>query len=265
MPLSPYALHGTGAGRRERLRGRDTSLRPGAGRTQATAGAAGAARLAGLSTPPCEEVPAPVFGRRSSNETATPVRRGGATAASLVEEAERAAGKGRPTPKRRDAEAARKQRLTPPRSRKEAAAVARRRRAETMAAQQEAMRTGDERHLPARDQGGVRRFCRDLVDARWNAAEFLLPLLLVILVLSLVPLPQVQVLATLIWLVAIVAPVVDSVLLVRKVRAALATTFPGESTRGALPYALLRSAQLRRWRMPRPQVARGATVQARRR
>lgn len=210
-----------------------------------------------------------MFGRRSSNDTsagtAGSARSGGATAASLVEEAERAAGKGRPTPKRRAAEAARKQRMTPPRSRKEAAVASRRKRAEAMALQQEALRTGDERHLPPRDQGPVRRFCRDLVDARWNAAEFLLPVLLVILVLSLVPVPAVQVLSTLIWLVAIVTPVVDSLLLSRRLKKALAASFPGETTRGALPYTLLRSAQLRRWRMPRPQVERGATVQARRR
>lgn len=210
-----------------------------------------------------------MFGRRSSSDTsagtAGSTRSGGATAASLVEEAERSAGKGRPTPKRSAAEAARKQRMTPPRSRKEAAVAARRKRAEAMALQQEAMRTGDERNLPPRDQGPVRRFCRDLVDARWNAAEFLLPVLLVILVLSLVPVPEVQVLSTLIWLVAIVTPVADSVLLIRRLKKALAAGFPEESTRGALPYALLRSAQLRRWRMPRPQVQRGATVQARRR
>jgi len=205
-----------------------------------------------------------VFGRRSSNDSDTDAgpATGGATAAELVEQAELAAGKGRPTPKRRDAQAARKQRMTPPRTRKEAAAVSRRKRAEVMAARQQAMRTGNERYLPPRDQGPVRRFCRDLVDARWNAAEFLLPVLLVILVLSLVP--QAYALATLIWLIAIVTPVVDSVLLARKVRGALAATFPGESTRGALPYALLRSAQLRRFRMPKPQVPRGAPVLARR-
>ncbi len=209
-----------------------------------------------------------MFGRRSGNATTTATtsrfrpRSGGATAAHLVEDPDSATGKGRPTPKRRDAEAARKQRLTPPRSRKEVAAASRRRRAASVAVQQQAMRTGDERYLPTRDQGPVRRLCRDLVDARWNAAEFLLPVLLVILVLSV--LPSAYALATLIWLVAIVAPIVDSVLLARKLRAALATALPGEATRGSLPYALLRSAQMRRLRMPKPQVARGATVTARR-
>jgi hypothetical protein len=208
-----------------------------------------------------------VFGRRPSNkstaDTTTVRRAGGSTAAHLVTDAERAAGKGRPTPTRREAEEARKQRLTPPRTRKEAAAAQRRKRAETMALRREAMRSGDERYLPLRDQGPVRRFARDYVDARWNAAEFLLPVLIVILVLSLIP--QTALLATTIWLIAIVAPILDSVILSGRLRAALAKAFPGESTRGAVMYAVLRSTQLRRWRMPSAQVARGEAVQARRR
>jgi hypothetical protein len=132
-----------------------------------------------------------VFGRRPSSkstaDTTTVRRAGGSTAARVVSDAERAAGKGRPTPTRREAEEARKQRLTPPRTRKEAAAAQRRKRAETMAARREAMRSGDDRYLPARDQGPVRRFARDYVDARWNAAEFLLPVLIAILVLSMIP------------------------------------------------------------------------------
>ena len=46
------------------------------------------------------------------------------------------------------------------------------------------MRSGDERYLPARDQGPVKRFVRDCVDARLSIAEFLLPLLLGIIILQ---------------------------------------------------------------------------------
>ena len=46
------------------------------------------------------------------------------------------------------------------------------------------MKAGDEKFLPARDQGPVRRFIRDWVDSRISVAEFLLPLLLVILLMS---------------------------------------------------------------------------------
>ncbi len=205
-----------------------------------------------------------MFGRRNvTPPAAARERSGGATAASLVPEADRAGTKGRPTPTRREAEAARKQRLTPPRTRKEAAAASRRRRSEAAATRHEAMRSGDDRYLPANHQGPVRRFARDFVDSRRNAAEYLLPVLILILVLSWFP--QTAALATLIWLMAIVLPVLDSFLLARQLRRALATAFPGESTKGTVSYAVLRSAQLRRWRMPTPQVARGETVQVRRR
>ena len=46
------------------------------------------------------------------------------------------------------------------------------------------MKSGDERYLPERDQGPVKRFVRDYVDARLSIAEFLLPLLVVIMVMQ---------------------------------------------------------------------------------
>ena len=51
----------------------------------------------------------------------------------------------------------------------------------------QALRAGDERHLPARDRGPVKKYARDLVDARRSVAEFFLPLALLIFVLTIVP------------------------------------------------------------------------------
>ena len=67
---------------------------------------------------------------------------------------------------------------------KAAQKLLRERRAESNAKMREGMRTGDERYLPARDKGPVKRFIRDYVDARLSIAEFLLPLLVVIMVLQ---------------------------------------------------------------------------------
>jgi len=195
-----------------------------------------------------------VFRRRSSTEEPPPA---GATA--IGDDAADAADttKGRPTPKRRDAEAARKQRLTPPRNRKEAARRMRQRRAEERLRMQAALKSGDEAGLPARDRGKVRRFCRDLVDPGRNAAEYLLPLLVVILVLSFIRSPAAAWLQLAVWLGTIVGTVLDTVYLVIRTRRELARRFPGESTRGAVAYAVLRSSQLRRFRLPPPRVARG--------
>ena len=46
----------------------------------------------------------------------------------------------------------------------------------------EAMKTGDDRYLPARDQGPVRKFIRDYVDSRFWILELMLPAMIVFLV-----------------------------------------------------------------------------------
>ncbi len=48
---------------------------------------------------------------------------------------------------------------------------------------------GDERYFLERDKGPVRRFLRDYVDSRRTVAEFFLPMILVVLLLSFVPFP----------------------------------------------------------------------------
>jgi len=196
-----------------------------------------------------------VFGRRTtSDQTATD-----ATPATGIDPA---TGKGRPTPKRREAEAARKQRLTAPKTRKDAARQTRQRRFEERQKMQEALRgAGDERYLPARDRGPVRRFIRDLVDARFSMTEFLLPLLVIILILS--SIPSVQSLVSIVWTFTIIATTVDTLYLWWRIKRELKTRFPDESHKGAVAYGLLRSTQLRRLRLPKPQVSRGATLRER--
>ena len=71
--------------------------------------------------------------------------------------------KGRPTPKRKDAEAARIHPLVP-KDRKEAKRAARAARNARFDAEQRALVTGEEKYLPARDKGAARRFVRDYVD-----------------------------------------------------------------------------------------------------
>ena len=93
-------------------------------------------------------------------------------------------GKGRPTPTRKEAEAAARARAKVPRTRKEQAALARSARGDTAAKMREAMKTGDDRYLPARDRGPVRRFIRDFVDSRFSFIELMIPLLIISMVLG---------------------------------------------------------------------------------
>ncbi len=201
-----------------------------------------------------------MFRRRSSTDAADASSRSDETPEETLQ---RLQAKGRPTPKRKEAEAARKQRLTPPRDRKEAAARMKQKRHGERMRVQTALKTGNEANLPLRDRGPVRRFCRDLVDSRRSVAEYLLPLLLVILVLSFVATPAAAYAQLVVWLGTIVGTIADTTYLIYKVRRELARRFPGDNTRGAVAYSVLRSSQLRRFRLPKPQVERGAALPAR--
>jgi hypothetical protein len=169
-------------------------------------------------------------------------------------------GKGRPTPTRKEAEAAARARAKAPQSKKEASKLTRQRRAEQTAKMREAMRTGDERYLPARDKGPVRRFIRDMVDTRVCAAEFLLPLLIVIMVSQSTGFQQ---FANGLWLATILLVAADTIFLIVKTRRELGRRFPDEDTKGTTFYALMRSMQLRFLRQPKPQVKLGQKLRDR--
>ncbi|MEU6733181.1 DUF3043 domain-containing protein [Streptomyces physcomitrii] len=194
-----------------------------------------------------------VFRSRSKEEKAPAAK---APVADSTQPRDPQAPKGRPTPKRAVAQSQRRS-VTTPTTRKEAAKRQREERRTQMEKQRQALATGDERYLPTRDKGPVRRFARDFVDSRFCVAEFFLPMAVVILVLSMIRVPQLQNSALLLWLAVIVLIIVDSVVLVFRLRKQLAERFPDKPRRGAVPYALMRTLQMRRLRMPKPQVKRG--------
>lgn len=165
--------------------------------------------------------------------------------------------KGRPTPKRSQAQSQRRSVANTSMSRKDAAKRQREERRAALERQRQALASGDERYLPARDKGPVRRFARDFVDSRFNIAEFFLPMAVVILILSMVRVASLQNVALLLWLVVIVLIVLDSAVTGFRLKKRLAERFPDESRRGAVAYALMRSLQMRRLRLPKPQVKRG--------
>ncbi|KAA1423541.1 DUF3043 domain-containing protein [Mumia zhuanghuii] len=166
-------------------------------------------------------------------------------------------GKGRPTPTRKEAEAARKAALKTPATRKDLARADRDRRAKERGKVREAMNTGDDRYLPARDKGPVKALARNVVDSRRNVGEYLMPVLVVILLVSLIRAPWAVSAIYLLWVVTIVGAIVDSIFLVRRVKREVAARYPDASTRGVTTYTIMRSTQIRRLRLPKPQVNRG--------
>ncbi|MDP9407756.1 MAG: DUF3043 domain-containing protein, partial [Actinomycetota bacterium] len=124
------------------------------------------------------------------------------------------------------------------------------------------MMRGDERYLPARDRGPVRALVRDLVDSRRSASSLFLPSALIVVVGGLFPQPAVVRATYLLWLVVLVAIVVDSTLLCRAVLRRVRADFPDSTERASALcfYAVMRAMQLRRLRVPQPTVSVGDPV-----
>lgn len=165
--------------------------------------------------------------------------------------------KGRPTPKRNEARGPRRSMSSGPVNRKDAAKRQREARRADMAKQREALAGGDERYLPARDRGRVRRLARDFVDARFSVAEFFLPLAVIILVLQMLPSLQLKNISLFLWLLVILLIVIDSIGISMRLKKKIRERYPDDNHRGAIAYALMRTLQMRRMRLPKPQVARG--------
>lgn len=159
-----------------------------------------------------------------------------------------AAKKDRPTPSRREAEAARRQRVNRTLNKKEARAeTSRQNRAERV------------RTTALRESTPEKALIRDYVDARFSIGEFLLPSLVIILALSFLNtvLPRVTVITTIVMYLFIIAVIIDGYLMWRGFKKVLAVRLPGAPTRGLLMYGMNRSIQIRRFRMPSARVKRG--------
>lgn len=173
-------------------------------------------------------------------------------------------GKGGPTRSRKEAEAARRAEMKRPKTRKEQALQARKlRMAERERTQAALSGRGSETDLPLRDRGPVRALVRDYVDRRRTIAEFMLPLLLVILVLSFFKDPAIVSAVFTTWIALIFAIVIDEFMLVFLLRRELKRRFEPSETKGAGFYAVLRSTQMRRFRLPPPAIKLGEPLRDR--
>ncbi len=154
-------------------------------------------------------------------------------------------GKGRPTPTRKQAEAAARERAKVPRTRKELAAKQRSMRSESSAKVRAEMKAGNEKYLLPRDKGPQRRFIRDFVDSRFSVAEVVIPLMIVSLFIQ--------------SLVIVLFPVliIDLLILRFRMRKQLALRFPDEPLKGTTYYAITRAMQMKFMRLPKAKVKIG--------
>jgi ABC-type bacteriocin/lantibiotic exporter with double-glycine peptidase domain len=148
-----------------------------------------------------------------------------------------------------------------PQDRKAAAKDARAAQRTERDRQYSAMQTGDERYMPAKDKGPVRRYIRQYVDARWSLGELFLPVAIVMLLLNMLLTsvsPELAFLGLVVLYLFIIGMVVDVVIMWRKLRKKLAAKFgDAAQQRGLMMYAVTRVFQIRRARLPKPQVKHG--------
>jgi Flp pilus assembly protein TadB len=150
--------------------------------------------------------------------------------------------KGRPTPTRREAELARRQRLSGV-------------NANPKQAKREARQRDFEAATERQHGGPVKAFARDYVDSRFRAAEFFIIFAVLLFVVASVP--SIALLSVVLWVVMLVAIVIDSLVLVRGLKKEARRRFPNEDLGRIGWYALMRSMQFRKWRLPKPRIKRG--------
>jgi hypothetical protein len=171
------------------------------------------------------------------------------------------AGKGRPTPKRSEAEGRRRQPFNAPTDKKAAYQQSRDRDRATRQRKVEAMKRGEEWALPRKDQGPVRGLARDYVDSRRTLSEFYLYGVVVLLAALFIPaLHKNSLLIDYVVLAILVVLLTEAYFIGRKVISLAQQRYPGESTRGIRFYAAIRGTQMRRLRMPAPRVKRGSKI-----
>jgi len=182
-------------------------------------------------------------------------------------------GKGRPTPKRREAEQRKRGPVAPPpRTTREAMKRARgnkderkelsAKRREIRATQRERMMAGDEKYLMPRDRGPVKAYIWDAVDSRRNLLGLFMPLAILIFVALLVPDPRVQSFTTLLCLLMLVAMIIEGLFMGSRLTRQVRGKFPKEPVRGLSVgwYAFIRASQLRKLRVPKPRVRAGDKI-----
>jgi hypothetical protein len=167
-------------------------------------------------------------------------------------------GKGRPTPKRKEAESARKQGITVPKDPKAARRAARERDREARAKSRAGLMAGDPAYFPRRDAGPVKAQVRDYIDRRRTVGEFFVPFAFVVLLMGLVNNPTVQATVVYVWTSVLLLVVLDTILVGILLGRSLRKDYPEKSDRkGAVSYGVLRALQLRRFRIPPPRIKAG--------
>jgi len=171
------------------------------------------------------------------------------------------AAKGRPTPKRSEAERNRRQPITGSRAPATPRTPEGKAKSRTDRARRyEAMKAGESWALNPRDRGPARALARDYIDSKRRVSEYYMYILIVLLAAIFVRNKVAQTYISPLVLVLVVVIVIDAQFIRYRLRRLVAERLPGESTRGLTMYAVMRGLQIRRFRVPAPRVRPGDKI-----
>lgn len=168
-------------------------------------------------------------------------------------------GKGHATPKRKEAQARTIRPVIPdPKDRKARAKEERARLRERQDREYDAMQSGDIAHMPRAERNPIRVYIREYVDARWNLAEFFIPVAIVCLLGSLfisAVLPLFSFILAIAMYVYLFIIIIDMGIMWHGLKKKLVAKFGDyqlvKNARG-MSYSLSRALQMRRFRLPKP-------------
>jgi hypothetical protein len=186
--------------------------------------------------------------------------------------------KGKPTPKRRDAEGRRRGPLPPPpRTQREASkrsaalrpSVSKDERNAEKARRRQGMLDGDDRYALPKDRGPVRALIRDEIDEHRHFIGLFMPVVGLVLVatVAFANNPNVAALSAPASFVVLIIMILEGLFICRRVIKRVREEYPEAPDRGVSIgwYAFQRAMTIRKLRMPKPKVQPGETTSARRR
>lgn len=211
--------------------------------------------------------------RNSADDTATAEKEAVDVESPAEQSKAFSAGKGRPTPKRRDAEARRRGPVPPPpRTQREAfrrgraTKLTKEQRRQETSVRRERMMAGDDKYLLPKDRGPAKAYARDVIDSRRNLMGLFMPMAIIVLLsyfaqvaVPNLPVQQYVMLACVVFLLAMI---IEAIMLGRVVARKVRAKFPEENA-GTLSmtwYTFTRASQVRKLRVPRQRVNPGAAV-----
>jgi hypothetical protein len=175
----------------------------------------------------------------------------------MTENQDLPAKKGKPTPSRKEQEAANRRPLVGDRS-KEGRAAERAKITEQRRIAREGMMRGEEKYLPSRDRGPQKKFARDIVDSRFTAGELVMPSMFLFLITTATNIYELQLISLVLMWGLFIVVILDALIIGRRVKKLMIAKYTEANVeKGVAWYAGMRSLQMRPMRLPKPQVKRG--------